>query len=222
MNILRRTSRGQRQLDHENRIQTLERRIPEEYPQLVSYLLGDVSTSVDGTFDFGFEFPDDEPCDLPNCNQDDWHTVGDALLLPQEYRGPFRVHLTASLTSGTTEIDNYLEAVTPANVAPTSNVKLFALCDIFDGEVYEDTFLSKAFEARGESPPPANVTTDRYWWYLQLASGGGISFSGNPTFRYAVRPQVKITGIAGAVEIAGIVLTVELLQERTALAGFSV
>lgn len=227
MRPLQRRSRGTVQTNHENRIQTLERRIPEDWPQFASGLL-DVQTidvaDTPGTFEFGWAFPDD-PCELPDCDPDDWHQDGNYLLLPQGYQGPFWITMQASCLGGCAELENYLEPVDLGDTTPTNMLRLWCYVEIWrDNEPFGDTTTSAAVFGGQHPPSPVNFLTERVWWFRRLHPGHGLLDLSRD--RYALLPVFSLNPLSGSfssnVMIGGLVLTVEMFPPTpNALPGFS-
>ena len=218
MNILRRQSRGNRQLDHENRIQTLERRIPVDYPLLGSNALEEITVNLAGEYEFPPVFPSPEPCELPACDPEDWRTVGNYFLLPLGYKGSFEVMMLASVNGGTSLFDPYYEVVDPADQSVTG----LAHPEIVIEQWRDDEPLgfanTRSYAAWGENPPPSAGLSQRRFWHHTMAAA--ISAFNIETDRYAILSLFQVhADLGGNATVAGN-LVVKLMPPGQLTAGF--
>jgi hypothetical protein len=209
VNPLKRRTRGVTVAEHENRIQTLERRIPVDYPLIDSHLLAAL-TNISGpdTFEFGFTFPDE--CDDPTgveC-EDRFVTSGNYLLLPSGFNGPFEVTMQCAATGGT--FDNYLTPVTGGDVTPTDDLTL-----AFVAYVAEDNVVDTGIYFNGgmysyqlqEPPSRVNGGYDRVWTHVRAVPANSFITESR---RWALLPMVQLNSGVGPVSVGGLTITTKL------------
>lgn len=210
MNPIRRRSRSVKLRDHEDRVQALERRIPEDYPVLNGAILEQITVQNTDEYEFGFTFPDPEPCEPPDCDPDGFLTVGNYLVLPEGFDALFKIYLHATLSGGNSNFGNYRTVVDGGD--QDQHGKSHVWCSV---EIWRDLApfgfdTYRAWSAWGEHPPvgPSGLA-QRYWWYHSLTAGIGVL---DPTQdRYALLPLFVLDEtLAGTATITGL-LTVELL-----------
>lgn len=216
---LRRPSRGVVQLDHENRIQTLERRIPVDYPVLYGQLLDRLTNVGPSSSDeWPFTFPDDCVGDPVEC-EDEFVTNGNYILFPTGYSGPFHVYLNAYLAGGAGNVDDAYVATTPGDDTPSKVISVSPAVEVWrDNAPYGSTstwaYLSNGETMKGQ----AGINDDRAWWAHYIHPGHGIFDRDRE--RYALRVFFNVGATAGPVTVDGIV-TVELMPPQNNVAGFA-
>lgn len=217
-NPLRRPSRGVVQLDHENRIQTLERRIPVDYPVLYGQLLEQLANKgPTESVEWPFTFPDECGGPAVEC-EDEFVTDGNYILFPTGYSGPFHVYINAYLTGGAGNVDDAYVPTIGGDDTPSKVITVTPAVEVWrDNAPYGSTstwaFLSNGEAMRGQ----AGILADRVWWAHYIHPGHGIFDRDRE--RYALRVFFAI-GAAGPVTVDG-VATVELMPPQNSVAGFA-
>lgn len=219
--LVRKTTDRVVQGDHERRIQMLERRYPGDYPRWCSALMDQVTVTtaeVPDSFSLGWSFPDPEPCEEPDCEPLQCHTVGEYFLLPQGFQGPFWIYMTVVCGGGCADFPDYFTTVDPTDFGYTKYLRIFCNVEIWrDDAPFGSTSLD-AFQEITMAPPPTIGISQIRWNYKKLHPGNGIL--NQETDRYALRPLVFVeSGITGTVTIDGGVFAVELTQEGYTLSG---
>ncbi len=216
MQPLKRGSRGTVQANHENRIQTLERRIPNNYPWNYSIVLGDTGAVGPGSYNFGWTFGD--PCSDPVGCDESFFTDGDYLFLPLGYNDTFIVTMNAAMRSGSAP--NYLTPVTGGDVTPTDRIKIgFVPYIATDNVVDTGSFtVASQFLANMQEPPPyRSGGYERVWSQYRVIAGGMASLGTND--RWALRPFVQVLAPVASIAIAGQVMGVTLLPPGSTFGG---
>ena len=133
MNPLKRETPMTRSTDHEDRIQTLERRIPDDYPKWASWITDLEGGTIEASGIYLTEptFPDDEPCVLPDCDPDEARTVGNYYLLPLGFQGPFHIYFTIVCSGGCHQIEQFYETVDLGAQGETANITPFVHVEIW-------------------------------------------------------------------------------------------
>lgn len=210
MDPIERPGRGRKQLDHENRIETLERRIPVDYPYHYSILLGDTGAVGPGSYSLGFTFGDDcsDPTGL-EC-EGTFTTSGDYLFLPSGFGGVYIVTINAALQSGAA--DNYLTPVTLGDITPTNLVKPgFTAYIATDNVVDTGSFtVAQEFIMNTQEPPAFRGGGYARLW-SQYRIMGANSFLNQDNTRWALRPFVQILAPIVSINISGLAMSVTLL-----------
>lgn len=196
-------------MDHENRIDVLERRIPVDYPFLDSHLLGFLSgiTGPDD-FNFGWTFPDDcsDPTGL-EC-EDIFVTSGDYLFLPSGFNGPFEVTMQCAAAGGS--FNNYLTPVTPGDPTPTDDILPFFVAYVAEDNVVDlsTVFLGGFYQYWLQEPPmrPHGGTYDRVWTHVRGVPANAFV---NENRRWALLPHLIYNG-SGTISIAGLTFATKL------------
>lgn len=222
MNPLRRRTRSVTLRNHEDRVQALERRIPVDYPLWVSYLMDQVVVEVADEYFFGWSFPDDEPCELPDCEEDEAHTVGDYLLLPQGYDGAFEVYLTAFVASGSSNFSEYYTTTVGGDQSIHGKSSIAFLTEIWRDNAPFGNSTYRAYEAWGEVPPPTGVNlVDRMFSHHAVVPA--LSSLDITRDRWAIAPyfDVAVT-LAGPATVKGLVCAVKMFPPIQKLSGYSV
>ena len=199
MKPIEHTNRGRTQLNHENRIQTLERRIPVDYPIWASQLLentGNLTGPVDHPF--SFTIPDECPDPTGVECEDRFVTSGDWLLFPTGWGGaPYWVSMVVALLGGASNIHNMYTMVTPGAVGETAEVSLYVEMEVWRDNAPFGTVSGYGFVMASQTPPKLISTqlTDRSWSLLTIMPGHGIL---NPaTDRFAARFHILLANGAG-------------------------
>lgn len=204
MRPLRRRHRGTIQTDHENRIQTLERRIPVDYPLWGSTGFDQITINTIGNYPFGFGIFANDIADSPadGTDPDDWHTSGDEyVLLPQGFTGAFKIYMTVFLLGGNSLFGNYRTVTTPGD--QDQNGKSWPQVDI---EVWRDNapFGSSTYRTfvSGGEHPPVRRNYQRQWWLFELVGGPVIMDPARD--RWVVKPYFQLNeNLGGNALISG-------------------
>lgn len=209
MRPLKRRGRGDVQANHENRIQTLERRIPVDYPRLYSILLGDPG-SMTGfqSKHFGWSFSDDCAGAGDSCDER-FVTQGDYLLLPLGFFGQFDVTMQAALSGGS--VANYLTPVTPGDITPSNGVKIGFVPYIATNDVVDTgSFIgTSVFIQNTQEPPPSRQGGyNRIWSHMRRIPG--IAGANPETDRWALLPFAIVLAGFGPVTLTGLAMGVTL------------
>lgn len=223
MNPLKRNNPGVRATDHENRISVLERRHAVDYPLWGGDSMGDITVENADTYEFGWTFPGPDPCELPDCDPDDWHNIGDYLVLPLGYTGMFKVYMTAACSGGCAEFENYREVVDPGDLDQHGKAWLRYETEVWrEGEPFGTSSL-KGFMSWGEHPPAPETIPglyQRFWWYHDIHAG---VVNMNPeTDQWALKPTFILTEtLGGPANITGLTFAVELMPGTQQVPAFS-
>ena len=177
------------------RLNQLERRIPDDYPHMFSILLGDTGSVGPGGYNLGWTFPADCPDPSGLECEDVFVTDGDYLFFPTGFAGQYEVFMSLALGGGTA--DNYLEPVTPGDVAEDNVVDTSAF------------IISQIFIQETQEPPPyRDGGYNRLWLqYRVMAENPYITANR----RWALRPFVTILAPIVTISITGLVLGVKLM-----------
>lgn len=221
MKPIEHTNRGRVQLNHENRIQSLERRIPIDYPLWASGSMGDISNETGpADLNFGFQFQDD--CTNPLDCDDQFVVQGDYLLFPTGSFSVFHLYMTA-FCNGSTGCEALTEAYVP-NVAGTygQTRSVLLACDV---EVWRDNepfgfSTYRAYEDWGVFGPPTSRDSLRMFTYHKIMSN--IAIVDPSRDRYALKPHVFLASdVTTPLTLTGGVLAVELSPLGQTIAGVS-
>lgn len=174
MNPLRRRTRGVKVANHENRIQTLERRIPEDYPHWYGHLLERVTNANADSGSFSFLFPDE--CDPAIDCEDDFATSGDYMLFPTGHDGPFHVYLNAILAGGFGNVDDKYVATDPADHTPSNLFRLQVIQEIWRDNAPYGSITTWAHYSFQEIVDfyGSGGGDDRMWCLHWIGTGAGI------------------------------------------------
>jgi hypothetical protein len=206
------------QLDHENRIQTLERRITDDYPWTWSTLLGDieeggVTVSGPGSFNFGWAFG--QPCSDPGGCDEGFYTDDTYVYLPAGYAGQYEVTMQASLGSGT--MANVFQPVTPGDITPTNDCRIgFVPYVAENGVVDLSTFIVGAvYQLNAQEPPQRNGAG-----YIRVFSNVRVNAPNSYLLnhlerRWALRPFLFLPSGVGPVTITGLVFSIKLMPPES-------
>lgn len=177
MRPIERTSRGRHQLDHENRIQTLERRIPVDFPHWYGQAFNEeINVNNEGGF-FSYVFPDECLDPDPVACEEEFVTDGDYILFPTGHNGPYHCYIDVALTGGFSNVDN---PYVPVDLGVRSPSRRFCMA-VFE-EIWRDNapygfITTKAWAAQGEWMPPDSedgLSDGRVWWLYVVGTGAGI------------------------------------------------
>lgn len=203
MDPLKRNNPGVRATNHEDRIQALERRIPEDFPQWNSMALDSITESASGTYPFSPTFPSDDPCVLPDCDPDDWRTDGDYLLLPSGMIGVTEVYLVLGVTGGNSNLDEFYTLVDAADQGINGQCHGFITAELWRNDAPFGSMTGRAFSTWNEIPPPMNSTAvDRIWTHHTIIANN--AFSNVNTDRIALKASFFINqALPGTITVGG-------------------
>lgn len=214
MNPLKRRTRGVKVANHENRIQTLERRIPEDFPHWYGILLAQHNNVIGPTtVDFGFTISDDCAGDPTEC-EDRFVTDGDYVLFPLGWVGQFSIYLNMAILGGNANIDDAYTPTIAADDTPSKQIGLFPAVEVWRDNAPFGSTSAFAFQAQGEMlKGQGSFLADRLFWAHHIHHGSGVFDLTRD--RFAVKPQFS-WGLAGAITVSGI-MSIELAPdgERT-------
>lgn len=205
MRAIERANRGRHLLDHENRIDVLERRIPSDYPIFASQLLdntGNLTGLVVHPFDF--TFPDECPDPSGLECEDRFVTDGQWLLFPTGWGGaPYWVSMVVRMLGGGSNIHNMYTVVTPGTLGETNEVSLWVEMAVWRDNAPFGTVSGYGYVMASQTPP--NLITgqivDRTWSLLTLMPGHGILDPA--TDRFAARFHIRVIAGAGPTSFDG-------------------
>lgn len=186
-NPIRRPSRGATQLDHENRIQTLERRIPERYPRWYGQLFSEVTNANNEGDQFHF-FSADECFDPdPTQCEDTFVTSGDYILFPLGENGPFHVYMNVFAVGGFANFDNPYVPVDAGVTSPSKRFRFWPEQEIWRDNAPYGTISTWVYQSEGEilSADSEDAASNGRGWWLHYIGYSGISDPGRD--RHALR-----------------------------------
>ena len=210
MDPLKRNNPGVRATNHENRIQALERRLAEEFPQWGGDKMGTLTVEAQDTYLFGWSGGGE--CADPSECVNEIASYGDYLLLPQGWQGIFKTYLTAVVTSGNTQFGNYRTVVDGGDQDQHGKSFIDYIPYVMDSTgTIVDSFVQVAFRAYGEVPPPNNtMLSPRLWWTHKVHPG---NYNLPEDQRWALQPYFSLgETLAGPAGIEGLTFAVELSQ----------
>lgn len=177
MKPMRRRGRGVTQANHENRIQTLERRIPEDYPHWYGHLFDRVENANADSQYFTYLFPDECSGDPTECEQF-FATDGEYLLFPTGHDGPFHVYLNVALAGGFANVDNKYVATDALDFTPSNRFRVSVINSILrDNAPFGADITTWAHYSFGEIVDFFGVGEgdDRLWYAHWIGTGVGIT-----------------------------------------------
>lgn len=221
MEPVKRRNHGTIQNQHENRIQTLERRIPVDYPLWDSTaLLGDLSTvQTAGVYPFGWIFDDGGDPEDPEWD-DITFTLGDLMFLPVGWNGVFEVYMTAALTGGNSNYGNYRTVVDGGDQDQHGKSHIGFIVWVYEGSTQVGSSSYSIFMSNGEQPPPLTAFGyQRYWWHHRIW-GGPLNLGENQ--RIVLEPFFDLDEtLAGNSNISGLIFALIRYQDGTGGGGFA-
>lgn len=220
MNPLKRDNTNVRATNHENRIQALERRLAEEFPQWGGAKMDSITVENSGNTIFGWSGGAD--CTDPAECSTEIVTFDDYLLLPEGWNGIFKTYLTAVVSSGNSNFGNYRTVVDGGDQDQHGKSFIDYITFVVDSTgTVVDSYGQVAFRAYGEVPPPNDtMLSDRLWWTHKVHPG---NYNLPATERWALQPYFELSeNLAGPADIEGLTFAVELSEIDSSLPSFGV
>ena len=220
MEPVKRRTHGTIQNQHENRIQTLERRIPVDYPLWESTLMDQIVVSTLGVYPFGWTFPNNGDPDDPEWD-DITFTLGDLIFLPVDWNGVFELYMTAAVSGGNNLFGNYRTVVDGGDQDQHGKSHISFLVWVYEGSTQVGLSSNVMFRSFGESPPPTNSygSHSRVYWNYSVWGGPIILAAGR---RVVLEPYYALQeNLGGNAQIQGLVFALKRYQDGTGGTGFS-
>ena len=220
MNPLKRNNPSVRATNHENRIQALERRLAEEFPQWGGAKMDAITVETAGSTIFGWSGgpdctdPSDQFCLNEIVSYDDY------LLLPQGWNGVFKVYMSAVVTSGNANFGNYRTVVDGGDQDQHGKSFIDYITYVIDATgTVVDSSTQVAFRMHGEEPPPTGTMLSQRLWWTHKVHPGNYNLPGDQ--RWALQPYFSLEEtLAGPADIEGLTFAVELSQIDKQLPSF--